>query len=143
MKLNVISNVVTIALVLVTMRIGIVAIALSLLASGVITMLINAWPNKKLINYSYADQLKDVLPTILLAALMGGTVYCVNFLGLGHVLTLLVQVPLGVIVYIALSILFKNDSFTYIINYAKTLKKRRSTAGAAVKAAQDAASWDQ
>lgn len=70
-------------------------------------------------NYSYLEQLKDILPGILLAVFMGGCVYCVNFLHLSNWLTLLIQVPLGAVIYIGLSALFKLESFNYIWNTVK------------------------
>lgn len=59
------------------------------------------------------------LPGIGLATFMGGCVYCVNFLHLSNWLTLLIQVPLGAVIYIGLSALLKLESFTYCWNMAK------------------------
>lgn len=51
------------------------------------------------------------LTETLLAAFMGACVYCVQFLHLNDWLTLLIQVPLGGVIYIGLSKLFKLESF--------------------------------
>lgn len=97
------------------------AMAYSLLVTSVLSQIINSWPNKKLMNYSYLEQLKDILPGIGLAAFMGGCVYCVNFLHLSNWLTLLIQVPLGAVIYIGLSALLKLDSFIYVFNIIKPI----------------------
>lgn len=119
LKLEIIKKVVGITAILITFKISVMAMAYSLLVTSVLSQIINSWPNKKLMNYSYIEQLKDILPGILLAAFMGGCVYCVNFLHLSNWLTLLIQVPLGAVIYIGLSALLKLESFTYCWNMAK------------------------
>lgn len=116
LKLEIIKKVVGITAILITFKISVMAMAYSLLVTSVLSQIINSWPNKKLMNYSYIEQLKDILPGILLAAFMGGSVYCVNFLHLNNWLTLIIQVPLGAVIYIGLSALLKLESFTYCWN---------------------------
>lgn len=124
LKLEIIKKVVGITAILITFKISVMAMAYSLLVVSVLSQIINSWPNKKLMNYSYLEQLKDILPGILLAAFMGGCVYCVNFLHLNNWLTLIIQVPLGAIIYIGLSALFKLESFTYILNMIKPVIRK-------------------
>ena len=121
LKLEIIKKIVGIIAILVTFRISVMAMAYSLLVTSVLSQIINSWPNKKLMNYSYLEQLKDILPGIGLAAFMGGCVYCVNFLHLSNWLTLLIQVPLGAVIYIGLSALLKLDSFIYVFNIIKPI----------------------
>ena len=116
LKLEIIKKIVGIVAILVTFKISVMAMAYSLLVTSVLSQIINSWPNKKLMNYSYIEQLKDILPGLLLAAFMGGCVYCVNFLHLSNWLTLIIQVPLGAVIYIGLSALLKLESFTYCWN---------------------------
>jgi len=108
----------TVALLL-TMNISVYAIALSLLVTTLLAQIINAWPNGKLLGYSYLSQLKDMLPSILITCIMGICVYPVSLLGWGDLLTLAVQIPLGVAVYVLASVIFKVDSFNYILSIAK------------------------
>lgn len=124
LKLEIIKKVVGITAILITFKISVMAMAYSLLVTSVLSQIINSWPNKKLMNYSYIEQLKDILPGLLLAAFMGGCVYCVNFLHLNNWLTLIIQVPLGAIIYIGLSALFKLESFTYILNMIKPVIRK-------------------
>lgn len=69
----------------------------------------------------------DMMPQILLSAFMGAVVYCVQFIGLSSLITLLIQIPLGIIVYIALSKFFHIDSFDYSLSIIKSLfgKKKK------------------
>lgn len=119
LKLEIAKKIVGLVALLVTFKISVMAMAYSLLFTSVASQLINSWPNKKLMNYSYLEQLKDILPGIGLAAFMGGCVYCVNFLHLSNWLTLIIQIPLGAVIYIGLSVLLKLESFTYCWNMVK------------------------
>lgn len=121
LKLEVIKKVVGIISILITFKISVMAMALSLLVTSVLSQIINSWPNKKLMDYGYLEQLKDILPGILLAAFMGGCVYCVNFLHLHSIITLIIQVPLGAVIYIGASYLLKLESFTYCLDMAKPI----------------------
>ena len=121
LKLEIFKKIVGLTAILVTFRISVMAMAYSLLVTSVLSQIINSWPNKKLMNYSYLEQLKDILPGILLAVFMGVCVYCVNFIGLNSWLTLLIQVPLGAIIFVSLSALLKLESFTYCFNMVKLM----------------------
>jgi len=129
LKLEILKKIVGITLLLITMNISVMAMAYSLLVSSVLSQIINSWPNKKLLNYSYLQQLKDIFPSILLAVVMGGIVYCWNFVGLGTIVTLTLQVITGGAVYIAGAKLFKNDSFDYVLETVKGLFKRKKKVG--------------
>lgn len=107
--------------ILITMWISVMAMAYSLIVTSVLSQLINSYPNKKLLNYSYAQQFKDMLPQICASLFMGVVVYCVQFLGFNSLITLLIQVPVGVLLYVGISKLFRIDSFEYVIATVKGL----------------------
>ena len=123
--LEIIKKSVNLILILSSMWFGVLAMALSSLVGSLCSQIINSWPNKKLLNYSYLEQIKDILPSLLIALIMGGVVYCVNFLELTNWLTLLIQVPVGVIIYVLLSWIFKVETFTYCINLVKSFLRKR------------------
>ena len=81
---------------------------------SIASQLINAWPNRKLLDYSYLHQLLDMLPAILLSAAMAALVGLLLLLKLGDLPTLLLQVPLGVAFYVLGSWLLKIDSFLFL-----------------------------
>ena len=112
-------------MLLLTMRHGVMVMAYSLLVTSVLSQIINSWPNKKLLNYSYPEQLKDIMPGILMAVVMGACVYPVQWLGLSDMLTLLIQVPLGAVIFVVGSILFKLDSFLYLWDIIKNIISKK------------------
>ena len=131
LKLEIIKKVAGLLIILSTVWFGVKAIAVGLLVSNVIGQIVNSWPNKRLLDYSYFNQIKDILPTILLAFGMGITVYSVSFLGLNDWWTLLIQIPLGVAIYIGGAVLFKMESLNYCLGtlkgFIKHLKGNKET----------------
>lgn len=128
LKLEIIKKTVGIIAILITMWISVQAMAYSFLVTTILNQVINSWPNKKLLNYSYLEQVKDMMPQILLSLGMGAAIYAVSFLHLSASLTLLIQIPLGVLVYWSGSKIFRVESYTYIIEMVKNFKKRKKKA---------------
>ena len=124
LKLEIIKKIVGIIIILVTMRISVLAMAYGSLVSSVLSQLINSWPNRKLLGYTYGQQLLDILPSLLLSFAMFAAVYAVQFVGLSDWLTLLIQIPIGVLVYFVGSKLFKLESYGYVLKTAKGFLKR-------------------
>ena len=102
-----------------------IAIAWTFLISTVFNAVVNAFPNKKLLDYSVKEQFSDILPSFGAAALMGAIVWCVNFIGLSPLITLFIQIPLGALLYLAISIVFHMDSFKYLKDFVLDLLKKR------------------
>lgn len=124
LKLEIIKKVVGLVAIISTMYFGVMAMAYSLIFTSITSQIINSWPNKKLLNYPYLEQLKDILPSILLAVLMGVSVSLVAQIGLPDLLTLVIQVPLGAMIYILLSTVFKLESFEYLWGIVKPMMGR-------------------
>ncbi len=125
LKLEIIKKIVGMALLLSSMWFGVMAMAYSLLLSTIASSFINAFPNRKLLNYNYFEQIKDISTSILLSAVMGAIVFCITFIGLPDIITLLIQVPLGVVIYVVGAKIFKFDSFEYLLNVLKGIFKKK------------------
>ena len=119
LKLEIIKKIVGLIALAVTVPISVMAMGYSLLFTSVASQIINSWPNRKLLNYGYLEQLKDILPGIFLAVSMGCCIYPIQWLGLPDIVTLCIQVPLGAVIYIGGSIIFKLDSFNYLWGIVK------------------------
>ena len=115
LKMTTISNSVDILILLASMPFGVMAIAMGGLASAAFNHIVNAVASKKIFGYRYRDQLMDLIPNSLLSLTMGAAVYAVFLLGLPTYLTLVLQVLLGVVLYVLLSKLFQVESFDYML----------------------------
>ena len=121
LKLEIIKKIVGLIALISTMWFGVIWMAYSLLFTAVISSIINAFPNRKLLNYSYLNQIQDMCPQIILSCIMGGIVYIVQFIGLNDIVTLILQIILGAIIYISGSALFKLESFIYLWKMIKNV----------------------
>lgn len=124
LKLEVIKKIMGMTILLSTMWFGVMAMAYSLLVSNVLSQIINSWPNRKLLNYSYLDQVKDFAPGILLAVFMGVCVYFIGYIPLPIILTLVIQIIAGATIFIALSAILKLEEFEYLTGMIKSFLKR-------------------
>lgn len=124
LTLEIIKKVIGVIVLALTVRHGVYAMALSLLFVSVVSQLINAWPNRKLLDYPYIQQLRDMLPSILLSCLMGLCVYPISWLGWSDWIVLPLQVLVGVGIYVLGSLIFRLDSFGYLLSTAKRLLHR-------------------
>ncbi|MDO4277443.1 MAG: lipopolysaccharide biosynthesis protein [Lachnoclostridium edouardi] len=86
---------------------------------------INAWPNKRILNYSIGQQCRDMAPAVALSAVMAAVVYFFGGFVPGAWFRLAVQILVGIGVYILLSAVFRVESFSYLLN---AVNKRRGRA---------------
>lgn len=122
--LEIIKKAMGLILLLFTMRISVMAMAYSLIVSGILSQIINSWPNWKLLDYNYIEQLRDILPSIIIATCMGVCVYFIGSLPLPIIITLLIQVIAGVAIYITASAILKLEEFKYLLGIVKSFYER-------------------
>lgn len=114
LKLNMIKKSFGILMVVLFIPISVEAVAWAGVASGLFALCMNVYPNRKLIDYGMKEQLRDVVPNWLLSAAMLVLVRLVHLLGLSVIPELIVMVLVGVVSYVAMSVLFRVESFNYI-----------------------------
>lgn len=123
LKLQIIKKAIGVFSIILTMNYGVFAIAVAAAIVAPIEMFINASPNKRLINYSYKEQIKDILPAILNSVFMGACIWFIQYLTLPLILILILQVLVGSTVYIVLSMIFKLEAFNTVLSLLKNIKK--------------------
>lgn len=125
LKLEIVKKVVGTLLLLVSMPFGVHVIAAGAVASNVFAVLINTVANKKLLNYGLWAQLKDLFNGILPLLVMSAAVYAAGLLAMPSLLLLCVQITVGGVTYVAASWVLKNESFVYLLNFAKQFLKKK------------------
>lgn len=85
-------------------------------------VLVNTYPCKKHLGYSFRDQLNDVFPNFLIAGLMAVSIFSITLFGLPPLTTLIIQIPSGLGVYLLLSIISKNNSYLYLRNEVRKIR---------------------
>ncbi len=123
LKLEIIKKAVSVTALIISIPFGIYTMVALRAVTDFICTFINAHPNKKLLNYSFYEQWKDVMPSLLISAAMGIAVYGVQYIIEGTLLTLIVQILVGILVYAGLSWLFRLEAFVYLLKTAGIGKK--------------------
>ena len=92
---------------------------------GPVFAIINAWPNRRYLNYSLWQQFVDLVPSIVSAATMGGAVWTLGLLlkmtalpGMSmfeELMLLAVKVVVGILFFMAISFAFKLKSAQEIL----------------------------
>lgn len=121
LKLEIVKKLLSIAILITSLQFGIYALVWGGFISSLLSTFINAFPNRNLINYSFQEQWRDVLPSLLLSLLMGVIVYTITLLEMSALLTLISQVLIGIAIYVSLAKVFKLECYSYLILALKEL----------------------
>lgn len=123
LKLEIIKKTLGLVLLIFSLRISPMAIAISLIVSDVVSVFVNAYPNTKILKYSFKEQLSDLLRPMLVSIVMGGCIFPVVYLEIRPILVLLLQIIIGAVCYFLLSIIFQKESSRYIFDMLKRRNK--------------------
>ena len=123
LKQEVMIKIICVVILAISLHYGALAVVIGKLLSVIVGIIIKSNPTEKLINYSLFEQLKDTSKIFFANMIMAFTVYSVSLLNINIYLLLFVQIILGVVIYVMLSYLLKLDSFDFVLNYVKRIKK--------------------
>lgn len=101
-----------------------IGLAYGAMVSAVISTFVNASPNKKLMGYSYFEQLKDIFPSFILAAIMAAGMYGFSLIQMNPYLSFGLQIILGMVIYLSLAKILHLECFEYIIKTIFELRKK-------------------
>ena len=121
LKLEILKKIVGIMILIATIPFGLYAMMWGSCASTLICSFINAFPNKKLLGYSYWEQVKDMLPSMMLSIAMLAIVSLLQLFNLNDWITMIMQVVLGIAIYFGLAKLFRLECMEYIIKMVKEM----------------------
>lgn len=103
-----------------------IGIAMSAAVTAPLGSFVNAYPNKKLLNYGFGEQMRDFLPSFTLAAVMGVGIYILSEVMIAPpVLQLLILVIIGICFYLGVAKLFQFESLEYLIKSMKDFRAKK------------------
>ena len=105
------------------------AIAGAVTLTAVFSMLVTMIVMKRLYGYRLREQISDLLPPLLLSGVMVAVVLALSRVPLPDIALLAVQIISGIAVYVALAVLCKLQSFTYLYHAMKGYFFRRRSGG--------------
>lgn len=123
LKLEVLKKIMITIVILSTFRYGVLALAIGRVIMDPIGLYMNSYFCKQIVNYSFTEQIYDIMPNLLISTLMALSVYGVTYIIPWPLLLLVTQVLVGVISFFILAWVFKVDSLSYISKTVLAFKK--------------------
>lgn len=111
-----------------SVRIGIMEVAIAATITEYLSFIAIMFISSNLYNYSILERIKDMSKPAINAALMSIAVWNVQRINAPLLFVLILQVVIGIIVYVGLALTTKDENLTYIINLIKEkrIKKNNS-----------------
>lgn len=122
LKMQIVKKIAIVIEVVISIRYGIMVLVFSQLFEGIFECMLHAYLAKKVFDYCYVEQIKDVLPQILASAVMGVLVFMVGFLEISVLVQLIVQIMVGISVYILFSKIFKISALDMFLDLIRGKK---------------------
>lgn len=111
-------------LLVITIPLNVKAVAYTVPLYSFIACIINMIPNRKVLKYTIVEQMVDYLPSVLMSAVMYLSVFFFSrLLQVSPWIELIMEVIVGSVVYIGLSVLSKNSSLKVLLSVLKKGKK--------------------
>ena len=107
------------AILIATMFISPLAIAVGQLVYSILAFVVNAYPNRKYIDYPIWQQMKDVGKNFLISLVMAIIVYLLGTLGLNMYVSVVLQVVTGALLYYLMSRILNKEDYGYVVNFVK------------------------
>ena len=103
-----------------------IGIAASAAVTAPLGSFVNAYPNKKLLNYGFGEQMKDFLPSFILALVMGAVVYVLSdLMDVSPILQLPLLAIFALCFYLGIAKLLRFECLEYIVNTIKESRRKK------------------
>lgn len=126
LKLEIIKRIVGVGILLATINFGIICVAMGLSLSYIVNMFLNCYANRKLIQLSFVELFKDITPSIVSSLIMYICVKAIYLFGYftNMYITLLIQITVGIIIYMTLTFIFNKSTIRLIIQNVKNISRK-------------------
>lgn len=122
LKLEFIKKTIAIIILFISIPWGVEGMCWGRVIYSLIATYLNTIYTKKLISLSFSQQIKDIIPSLVLAFLMGGFICCLNVFIQSFTVQLTCGFIFGVIFYLGIAYLFKFQSLNDLLCLVKKNK---------------------
>lgn len=95
------------------------------IVSTLVNCVVNSFPNRKLVDYSFYEQLKDFMPALLASVFMLVCVLLIGTIHMNDMLLLAVQIIAGIAVYVGIAAVTGMKAFQHVLSMLRSLIKRK------------------
>lgn len=122
LKLEIVKKILEAIILVISFYISVYAVAWGVVLYNAICIFINLHPSKKIVNYGILEQIKDIVPTLFAALVMGGIIFFLQYLPINILLVIFIQILVGFIAYWNTVRFLKLESYYYILEYIKKMR---------------------
>lgn len=115
LKLEIIKKILEAIILAISFMIDVYAVAWGIVVYNFLCIFINLYPCRTILGYGIIEQLRDMTPTIAITFCTGIVVYMISWFDFQPFIVLLLQMAVGLTLYIYLNFLFKTEGLQYII----------------------------
>ena len=124
-KVEFFKKTIDLVIVIVTLFFGVFVVALGSIAEGIISYSSTAWVNGNTINYQFREQFVDIAPNLFITIIMGLAVFFENILPFGNLLTLVIQISTGAMLYLICSLICRPPATKYVKQLVQGILDKR------------------
>ncbi len=95
--------------------------------SGLISTFVNAHPNKRIIGYSYSEQIRDIIPSLALTLVSAAIAWLLCLFNLPDIVLIVLQSATMGAIYLVLSRIFHVEAFEYLVGTAREMLASRDS----------------
>lgn len=125
LKLEVIRCILNFIVLICTAKHGVLAIAYGMTVLSLASVFLCMYPNVKLIDYKIQEQIKDIFPMLIRSFCMFIIVFSIQLLNLSPIVTLTIQIPSGIAIYLFLSKITRDTNLQYLIELKESYIKNK------------------
>ena len=127
--LEILKKILVVIAIAITYRWGIIAMIYGQIVTSCLAYCLNAYYTGKMLNYPITEQIQDLMPSLVLAGIMGLGVYALKYTSITNQLSLLsAQIITGIVIHTSICYIFRISSFMEIVEIIKVkLPKLRYT----------------
>lgn len=114
LKLGLMKLFVNIVVLIIAIPYGLIAVTWGILLTTYFGAILSAYPNRKLLGYSFREQFSDIFPIFLLSLVVAAAVYSVQYFHMPLFATILIQFIFGTALYITLARVFMYERLKYM-----------------------------
>ena len=113
--MEVIKKILAVPTIMIGIYYGIKIMIIGMMINTLIAYFLNSYYSGKFIDYPISAQVKDILPALILAVLLGLIVFVIgNFLDVSNLWKLITQILIGALLFIGIAEASKMDDYLYI-----------------------------
>lgn len=117
LTLEIIKKIIELVSLIAVVWISVKAIVINMAALTILFTIINAYPNKNNLNYSFKEQAIDILPAIIMSTFMYIVIFIFNNItNIDDIYKIPIDIAIGLIIYYILSKITNNSELLYIVN---------------------------